>query len=137
MTDASTTLGYHWIVDLHGCPVDLLDDHELIRRRLKETTERFGLTLLNIVSNRFEPQGVTAIGLLAESHLSIHTWPEHGFAAVDIFTCGSEARLKSACHFIVDALQAQSCSVLRLRRGLLSDNGASRMTSEPVLLDDD
>jgi len=137
MTDASTTLGYHWIVDLHGCPSDLLDDHELIRSRLKETTDRFGLTLLNIVSNQFEPQGVTAIGLLAESHMSIHTWPEHGYAAIDIFTCGSEARLKSACRFIADALQAQSCSVLRLRRGLLNHDGTSRMASEPISLDND
>lgn len=137
MSDASTTLGYHWIVDLHGCPPALLDDHDLIRHRLKETTERFDLTLLKIVSNRFEPQGVTAVGLLAESHMSIHTWPEHGYAAVDIFTCGSESRLKSACQFLVEALQAQSCNVLRLQRGILTDDGASRMASEPVSLNDD
>ena len=88
MTRTPVTLGHHWIVDLHGCPIELLDDHDLMCQRLKETTERFGLTLLDIVSNRFEPQGVTVVGLLAESHMSIHTWPEHNYAAIDIFTCG-------------------------------------------------
>ena len=106
MSDESITLGHHWIVDLHGCPAGLLDDHDLIRSQLKETTERYGLSLLKIVSNQFEPQGVTAIGLLAESHLSIHTWPEHCYAAVDIFTCGSDQNLHAACQFIAESLQA-------------------------------
>lgn len=137
MSEASTALGYHWIVDLHGCPAELLDNHDLIRNRLRETTDRFELTLLKIVSNRFQPQGITAVGLLAESHMSIHTWPEHRYAAVDIFTCGSESRLKAACRFLADALQAQRYEVLRLHRGILTDNGLPRMTYRSVTLDDE
>jgi S-adenosylmethionine decarboxylase len=135
MSELPITLGHHWIVDLHGCPVGLLDDHDRVRAQLKETTERFGLTLLNIVSNKFEPQGVTAVGLLAESHMSIHTWPEHGYAAIDIFTCGSDQNLKAACEFIADSLSATESTVLRLRRGVLTPEGPRGMTSEKITLD--
>lgn len=134
MPETPKTLGHHWIVDLHGCPASLLDDHDLMRDLLKETTERFGLTLLDLVSNRFEPQGVTAVGLLAESHMSIHTWPEHGYAAVDIFTCGSDLNLKAACEFIADALQAKESTALRLSRGLFTSKGPRGITSENVSL---
>jgi S-adenosylmethionine decarboxylase len=136
MSDESITLGHHWIVDLHGCPAGLLDDHDLIRSQLKETTERYGLSLLKIVSNQFEPQGVTAIGLLAESHLSIHTWPEHCYAAVDIFTCGSDQNLHAACQFIAESLQARESTVLRLQRGVLTSNGPRKITTTQVTLGD-
>ncbi len=137
MPEGPITLGHHWIADLHGCPSALLDDRELIRRRLRETTERFGLTLLDVVSNKFEPQGVTAIGLLAESHLSIHTWPEYGYAAVDIFTCGSDQTLKAACRFIAESLQAKESTVVRLQRGVLTSDGPREITAEQITLDSD
>lgn len=136
MSAVSITPGHHWIVDLHGCPSELLDDHDQIRARLKETTERYGLTLLNLISNKFEPQGVTAVGLLAESHMSIHTWPEHGYAAVDIFTCGSDQTLKAACRFIAESMQAAETTILRLQRGVLTSDGSGRIKSEIVTLDD-
>ncbi|MFT4559606.1 MAG: adenosylmethionine decarboxylase [Planctomycetales bacterium] len=136
MPDGPITLGHHWIVDLYGCPSELLDDQELIRQRLRETTERFGLTLLDVVSNKFEPQGVTAVGLLAESHMSIHTWPEHGYAAVDIFTCSFDPALKAACRFIAESLQATESTVLRLQRGVLNSDGSRQMTPEQITLDD-
>lgn len=117
--------------------MELLDDHDLMRQRLKDTTERFGLTLLDIVSNRFEPQGVTVVGLLAESHMSIHTWPEHNYAAIDIFTCGSDENLKAACRFIADSLQANESTVLRLRRGVLTGDGRFGIASESVTLADE
>lgn len=136
MSNEPTTLGHHWIVDLHGCPASLLDDHDLIRNRLKETTERYGLSLLKIVSNQFEPQGVTAVGLLAESHLSIHTWPEHGYAAVDIFTCASDQNLHAACQFIAKSLQAKESTVLRLQRGVLTSGGPRKIATSQITLGD-
>ena len=137
MSVDTITLGHHWILDLHGCPATLLDDQELIRDRLQETTARFGLTLLKIVSNRFQPQGVTVVGLLAESHMSIHTWPEHRYAAVDIFTCGSDSNLKAACAFIAAALQARKSTVLRLHRGNLTGAAPAEMTVESFTLTDE
>ncbi|MHC4879611.1 MAG: adenosylmethionine decarboxylase [Planctomycetota bacterium] len=128
------SLGYHWIMDLHGCPFELLDDLNFVRTKLVEVTERFGLTLLSIQDRQFAPQGVTALGFLAESHLSIHTWPEHNYAAVDIFTCGSDMQLKAACEFIARAVQARETSVVRICRGVPGDSPRG-LTTESVPLD--
>lgn len=115
--------GRHWLLDLHGCPKELLDDHDAICARLRDVAERFGLTLLEMSSHRFEPQGVTAVGLLAESHFSIHTWPEFGFAAIDIFTCGSGAGVDEACRFLAESFQAGDSKFVRLLRGATDENG--------------
>lgn len=136
MPEDTVTLGHHWIVDLHGCPEELLDDHDQIRHRLRDTSERFGLTLLKIASHRFQPQGVTVVGLLAESHMSIHTWPEYSYAAIDIFTCGSDRQLKAACEHVAFMLQATESNVLRLRRGVQGAKGQSSLISERVVLAD-
>lgn len=74
-------------------------------------------TLLHEVSHSFHPQGVTALGLIAESHVAIHTWPEFGYAAVDVFTCGEKASAERACLFLVEALQAGRHSMVKLSRG--------------------
>lgn len=132
MPEQPSALGHHWVMDLYGCPIEFLDDPALIQRRLQETTERFGLTLLKLATNRFEPQGVTAIGLLAESHLSIHTWPEHNYAAIDIFTCGSDEALQAACEFIAEVLGAERSTVMRLRRGVLKGVERCRIEAEVI-----
>jgi len=119
----SVEAGRHWILDLYGCPSDLLDDHDAIVARLRDVTERFDLTLLEVASHRFEPQGVTAVGLLAESHFSIHTWPESGFAAIDIFTCGSGRDLNEACRFLTEVFRAEDSELLRLSRGAKDSHG--------------
>ena len=121
--DQPPVLGHHWILDLQGCPESLLDDEDGLRERLTDVTAKFGFSLLKIASHRFSPQGVTAIGLLAESHLSIHTWPEFGFAAVDVMTCGSPEHLDAACEHIFKALQAESKSIMRLSRGVQRADG--------------
>ena len=64
-------------------------------------------TVLNLISNKFEPHGVTAIALLAESHISIHTWPESNYSAVDIFTCGQNMFPDLACQYLIEALKAE------------------------------
>ncbi len=134
MSQDRDALGYHWIMDLRGCPFELLDDLDFVRARLVEVTERFRLTLLSVQDRQFEPQGVTALGFLAESHLSIHTWPEHNYAAVDIFTCGDDTHLKAACEFIARTLQADEASVVRIRRGIDADAHAG-LAVEPLQLD--
>jgi S-adenosylmethionine decarboxylase len=80
-------MGKHYILNLYGCPFDLLDDLEFLVQLLKESALLCGATILRESSYKFEPQGVTAILLLAESHISIHTVPEKGEAYVDFYTC--------------------------------------------------
>ena len=84
----SDTVGKHCILELYGCDGTKLDDELFLRATITAAAKRAGATLLNLITHRFEPQGVTGLALLAESHISIHTWPESGYAAVDVFTCG-------------------------------------------------
>ena len=84
--DGMTFAGRHLIVDLWGA--EKLDDIAHIEETLKEAVEVAGATLLHIHLHRFSPTGVSGVAVLAESHISIHTWPEKGYAALDIFMCG-------------------------------------------------
>ena len=112
-----SAIGSHCILELHGCPYDILDDERLVRSAIVEASQKSLSTLLHLSSHRFAPQGVTAIGLLAESHISIHTWPELGYAACDIFTCGESAQPTQACDFLAKTLRSTSQSLQVLTRG--------------------
>lgn len=76
------------MVELYGCDPAGLDDVDRVRGAVVQACADIGATALQVVAHRFAPQGVTVTVLIAESHLSVHTWPEHGYAAVDFFTCG-------------------------------------------------
>ena len=78
----------HVLFTLYDCNSNLLNDEEYIRQLLYDTTHIMGATFINTHTHKFEPQGVTAVTLLAESHISIHTWPEDCMAVCDVFTCG-------------------------------------------------
>ncbi|MGB9707002.1 MAG: adenosylmethionine decarboxylase [Microgenomates group bacterium] len=81
-------LGRHVVFDFWGCVN--LNSPTIIRKALKEAARACKATLLGIKIHTFFPQGVSGIALLAESHISIHTWPEHKYAAVDVFVCGKK-----------------------------------------------
>tara|TARA_R100001480_G_scaffold54373_2_gene67432 strand:- start:517 stop:843 length:327 start_codon:yes stop_codon:yes gene_type:complete len=98
-------MGKHFILNLYECPFERLDNEGFIRRLLYETTKQCKATLLNLAAHKFEPQGVTGFALLAESHISIHTWPETGQAAVDIYTCG-DCDPQLGCDFIISELKS-------------------------------
>jgi S-adenosylmethionine decarboxylase len=110
-------IGTHCIVELYGCPRELLNDEQFVKDALREATSHGLATLMGEVSHRFDPQGVTALALLAESHISIHTWPEHGYAAADIFTCGDHANPQKASDFLIMKFQAERHSLTKLVRG--------------------
>ena len=99
----------HLLFQLTGCPFDKLNDEALIREYIKMAAQQSLSTLLDIVSHKFEPQGVTAVALLAESHISIHTWPEKGAAQCDIFTCSEYGAPEAAAECLSNLLNAESC----------------------------
>ena len=92
-------MGKHYLLNLYGCDFDILNNENYLRNLIKLAAETTGATVIETISNKFTPYGVTAICLLSESHISIHTWPEKGEAAVDIFTCG-DAEPKIGCDVI-------------------------------------
>jgi len=103
------------LVDVYGCEVDL-DDAEFLRSTLERASEAVGSTIVHTVTQRFSPVGVTVILILAETHLSIHTWPEHGYAAIDIFICGEGRDPDVAWDVIREALRPGSFDVRELTR---------------------
>ena len=97
----------HFLLELYRCDYEKLNDESFLRCTLNNAAKLANATVLNLISNKFEPQGVTAIALLAESHLSIHTWPEAHYSAVDIFTCGQNMKPDLSCKFLIEALLAE------------------------------
>ncbi len=111
-------VGTHCILELYGCPLELLDDPSYIQRTLSDAVDRSGATLLSMQHHRFEPQGVTCLGLLSESHISIHTWPEKGYAAIDVFTCGDVAMPHRACDHLIESFRSQKHSLKTINRAM-------------------
>ena len=97
----------HLLLELYRCDYDKLNDESFLRCTLNKAAKLAKATVLNLISNKFEPQGVTAIALLAESHISIHTWPESNYSAVDIFTCGQNMLPEMASQYFIEALKAE------------------------------
>ena len=112
----SDTVGKHCILELYQCDSARLDDEAFLRTAITAAAKRAGATLLNLITHRFDPQGVTGLALLAESHISIHTWPESGYAAVDVFTCGDHTMPEKACQVLADELQAGHQKLTSFRR---------------------
>lgn len=109
-------IGRHCIYDLQDGDPQLLDDEDFIKDALVKAADAAGATLLKIVSHKFEPQGVTAFALLAESHISIHTYPEQNYAAIDSFTCGAHTNPESACRSLLYALEGKSGTMRLINR---------------------
>lgn len=113
---APSPVGKHCILELYGCNPARLDDEAFLRSVISSAVQQAGATLLHMISHHFEPQGVTTLALLAESHLSIHTWPESGYAAVDVFTCGDHTMPERACGVLCRALGARDQRLHSFRR---------------------
>lgn len=124
---AEIPVGIHCILELYDCPTDLLNNVVFIRQALQEAALRAQSTLIDQVAYQFNPQGVTALALLAESHISIHTWPEHGYVAADVFTCGQHVEPEKACQYLVQTFRANKHSFFKLRRGRLAPDILRKM----------
>lgn len=110
-------IGKHLIVDAWRVRADLLDDPAHIRRTLEAAVGAGGASLIDLCVHQFSPHGVTATATLAESHISIHTWPEHGYLAADLFFCGS-GDPERALETILESMAAREVHVRELERGV-------------------
>ncbi len=110
-------LGTHLLLDLKDCNAELLDDLDYIREVVLTAAREAGATVVGETFHKFRPIGVTGIVAIAESHISIHTWPEHAYAAADIFTCGESLLPERAADLIVEMLECTEASISDVRRG--------------------
>ena len=106
----------HLLLELYRCDCEKLNDESFLRCILNRAAKLANATVLNLISNKFEPQGVTAIALLAESHISIHTWPESNYSAVDIFTCGQNMMPELASQYLIESLMANEHTLRVIER---------------------
>ena len=111
-------LGRHLLIELFDCDFGALASLEAVKSNLVEAAKRAHATIVDVVFHEFNPFGVSGVVVIAESHLSIHTWPEHRYAAVDIFSCGDILKPEIAAHYLVEQFGAERTSVVELQRGL-------------------
>jgi len=116
----------HLLVEYEGCDRALLNDEARVREVMREAAEAAGATVVAEAFHRYRPQGVTGVLVIEESHFSVHTWPEHGFAALDFYTCG-ECVPERADAVLRRRLGASRVEVLVVERGLRVPGGSMRV----------
>ncbi len=117
MTGHASTIGHHWLADYRGCDAAVLADIEGIEALLVGAIRAAGATPLEHAFHRFVPDGVSGAVLLEESHITIHTWPGKGYAAVDFYTCGDTVP-EAAHRHLSEGLRAEDAAVVVVQRGL-------------------
>lgn len=122
-------VGTHLVVDAWQAPEDLLNDPEGIRSALIDAISAGEATLIDLCVHQFSPHGVTATATLAESHIAIHTWPEHGYFAADLFFCG-RGKPEVAMKLLQTALQAKQVRLREIPRGFEPPSEANGRTAE-------
>ena len=110
-------LGRHLLLELKDCDKEVLNDLGSLKSTLLTAANEAGATVLGESFHRFNPHGVSGVVIIAESHLFIHTWPEYGYAAADIFTCGNSVQPKKAAEMLISKLGAKEHSVVEMQRG--------------------
>lgn len=113
-----STFGRHVAVDTWGVNFDLINNAEWLQAQMIEAAEACGATVLSVQAKQFEPQGATVLVLLSESHLSIHTYPERGFAALDCYTCGDTVDPQVAIDHMISVLNPDRVFAKKLIRGV-------------------
>lgn len=111
-------IGCHIIAELSHCNPETLTDLELIKDIMVRAALEAKAEIKETAFHRFTPQGVSGVVVIAESHLSIHTWPELGYAAVDVYTCGEHTEPWNACNYLAEKLEAKDVSISEIKRGM-------------------
>ncbi|MGE5405897.1 MAG: adenosylmethionine decarboxylase [Candidatus Saccharibacteria bacterium] len=115
------SLGRHILAEIYGCSFDILNDMEKVEELMINAALEAGAEVREFAFHKFSPQGVSGVVVISESHLAIHTWPELGYAAVDVFTCGDKVDPWDACNFLVEKFEATHMNATEVKRGLLDE----------------
>ena len=111
-------LGRHLLLELFDCDLEAINNLEAVKQTLVEAARRAQATIVDVVFHEFNPFGISGVVVIAESHLSIHTWPEYRYAAVDIFSCGDTLQPDVAASYLVEQFGAERTSVVDVQRGM-------------------
>ena len=111
-------LGRHILAEIYGCDPQILNNKEFIEKIMVESALKAGAEVREVAFHKFSPQGVSGVVIISESHLTIHTWPELGYAAVDVFTCGDKINPWDACNYMTELLKAKSMTATEVKRGI-------------------
>lgn len=114
----SKALGQHILVEYYDCNTEVLTNCPFIEQEMNVAAEKCGATIVNSTFHTFSPYGVSGVVVIAESHLTIHTWPEHGYAAVDLFTCGEELQTDLAIDHLKRVLNSSRMESQSIERGV-------------------
>lgn len=109
-------LGKHYLLELYDCPPELLSDPKFIGAQMNEAAKEMQASIVESTFHHFNPLGVSGVIIIKESHLTIHTWPEYGYAAIDIFTCG-KIYMDEGIEYLQKALKAKRAEVKKMGRG--------------------
>lgn len=113
-------LGAHLLIELKECNAKTISNLKEVKAVLISAAEAAEATIIEVAFHEFSPFGISGMVIIAESHLSIHTWPEYKYAAVDIFTCGNIIKPEKAVAFLIKKFQSKNPSVVELKRGIIS-----------------
>lgn len=112
-------LGRHILAEIYGCDANILNNKEYIEKIMVDSALKAGAEVREVTFHKFSPIGVSGVVIISESHLTIHTWPELGYAAVDIFTCGDKINPWDACNYMSEGLKAKNMTATEVKRGIL------------------
>ncbi|MGI6678561.1 MAG: adenosylmethionine decarboxylase [Dehalobacterium sp.] len=110
-------LGRHVLAEFYDCPFEVLNDLKQVERNMVQAALDAGAEVREFVFHKFSPQGVSGVVVISESHLAIHTWPELGYASVDVFTCGDRVDPWDACKILKESFQAGTVEAQEIARG--------------------
>ena len=113
-------LGTHLLVELRECNPEILKSLEKVRSIMVSAAKDAKATIVDVSFHEFNPFGISGVVVMAESHLTIHTWPEYDYAAVDIFTCGDIIKPEVAASFLIKEFGCKNPSIVEMKRGILS-----------------
>ncbi len=115
-------LGHHTLIELYDCNSEKINDTLLVENTLLKAAEIANLSVVKTTIHHFNPIGVSGVVVIKESHIAIHTWPEHNYVALDFFTCNESYELTKAVDYIYTIFEAKGIEKKEIKRGLIAQN---------------
>jgi S-adenosylmethionine decarboxylase len=124
-------LGTHLLLELKSCNSKVLNDLKKVQEILVSAAREAKATIIETSFHKFSPFGISGVVVIAESHISIHSWPEYGYAAIDIFTCGDVLKPEVAANYLIEKFQSKEPAIVEMKRGVLA-RGDVKLPHKPV-----